>query len=65
MSVLVILLSASLVIALFFLGAYLWSVKRGQYDDPVTPSLRVLLEDEEQQPKRGEGPANPDEEDRS
>jgi cbb3-type cytochrome oxidase maturation protein len=50
MSVLVILLSASLLIALFFLGAFLWSVKRGQYDDPVTPAMRILVDDV--QPRR-------------
>ena len=45
MSVVLILLVASLCLALAFLGAFIWSVKNGQYDDDYTPSIRVLFED--------------------
>ena len=46
MSVLFILISASLIIAIGFLIAFIWSVKSGQYDDDYTPSVRMLFDDE-------------------
>ncbi|HEX2961541.1 MAG TPA: cbb3-type cytochrome oxidase assembly protein CcoS [Ignavibacteriales bacterium] len=46
MWVLVILMFFSLLVALIFLGAFIWAVKSGQYDDKYTPSLRILLDDE-------------------
>jgi len=46
MSVILILLLASLFLALCFLGAFLWSVKQGQFDDPVTPAMRILMDDD-------------------
>ena len=46
MSVLFILIGASLITALFFLGAFFWNVKSGQYDDDYTPSVRMLFDDE-------------------
>ena len=45
MSVILIVLSASLTIAAGFLIAFIWSVKSGQYDDDYTPSVRMLFED--------------------
>jgi cbb3-type cytochrome oxidase maturation protein len=45
MSVVVILISASLLVAIGFLAAFIWSVKNGQYDDDYTPSVRMLFED--------------------
>ena len=46
MNVIVVLLFASLFLALCFLGAFLWSVKKGQFDDTVTPALRMLADDD-------------------
>ena len=46
MSVILLLISVSLFIALAFLGAFIWSVKSGQYDDDYTPSVRMLFENE-------------------
>ncbi len=37
----------SLVVALGFLGAFIWSVKSGQYDDDYTPSVRMLFDDDQ------------------
>ncbi len=45
MSVVIILITASLTVALGFLGAFIWSVKSGQYDDDYTPSVRMLFDD--------------------
>ena len=45
MSVIIILLVASLLVAGGFLAAFLWSVKSGQLDDQYTPSVRMLFDD--------------------
>jgi len=45
MSVIIILILASLVVGLIFLGAFVWSVRSGQYEDTLTPSMRMLLDD--------------------
>jgi cbb3-type cytochrome oxidase maturation protein len=44
MSVVFVLIGASLLVAVGFLIAYLWAVKSGQYDDHYTPSIRILFE---------------------
>lgn len=45
MSVVIVLILASLVVGLIFVGAFVWSVRSGQYEDTLTPALRVLAED--------------------
>lgn len=45
MSVIIVLIGASLLVAGGFLIAYLWAVKSGQYDDKFTPSIRILFDD--------------------
>ena len=40
------MLVVSLLVALFFLGSFLWAIKTGQYEDDYTPSVRILFEDE-------------------
>ncbi len=46
MSVLFILIGASILVAVGFLIAFVWSVKNGQYEDDYTPSVRMLFDDE-------------------
>ena len=46
MSIIYLLLTISVIIALVFLIAFFYSVKNGQYDDTYTPSVRMLFEDE-------------------
>lgn len=46
MSVIYILISVSIFIAIFFLIAFIRAVKKGQYDDDYTPSVRMLFDDE-------------------
>jgi cbb3-type cytochrome oxidase maturation protein len=57
MSVVILLMLASLAVGLVFVGAFVWSVRSGQYEDTLTPSLRVLLDDAKPQihpqPARG------------
>ena len=45
MSVVIILILASLVVALLFLAGFVWAVRSGQYEDTLTPSMRVLADD--------------------
>ncbi|HNP21970.1 MAG TPA: cbb3-type cytochrome oxidase assembly protein CcoS [Panacibacter sp.] len=45
MSVIIILLAASISIALLFLVAFILSVKKGQYDDEKSPPVRMLFDD--------------------
>lgn len=45
MSVIFVLISASLIIAIGFLIAFIWSVKNGQFDDDYTPSVRMLFDE--------------------
>ncbi|MDR3458232.1 MAG: cbb3-type cytochrome oxidase assembly protein CcoS [Verrucomicrobiae bacterium] len=45
MSVVVLLIVASLAVGLVFLVAFIWSVRSGQYEDTLTPAMRVLLDD--------------------
>ena len=45
MSVIILLLIASISVAGLFLGAFIWSVKTGQYDDENSPSVRMLFDD--------------------
>lgn len=45
MSVILVLIGASLFVAIGFLIAFIWAVKNGQYDDKYTPSVRILFDD--------------------
>lgn len=46
MSVIYILISISIIVAVLFLYAFIKAVKSGQYDDEYTPSVRMLFDDE-------------------
>jgi len=46
MSVIYVLLTISVTVAIFFFIAFIISVRSGQYDDSYTPSVRMLFEDE-------------------
>jgi cbb3-type cytochrome oxidase maturation protein len=45
MSVVIVLILASLLVGLIFLGAFVWSVRSGQYEDTLTPSMRILTDE--------------------
>ncbi|MGS2765265.1 cbb3-type cytochrome oxidase assembly protein CcoS [Sinomicrobium sp. M5D2P9] len=46
MSVIYILITVSIVVAVVFLAAFIAAVRNGQYQDNYTPSVRMLFEDE-------------------
>jgi cbb3-type cytochrome oxidase maturation protein len=52
MSVIVVLIGFSILVAAGFLIAFLWAVKSGQYDDDVSPSVRILFDNEDDKPKQ-------------
>jgi cbb3-type cytochrome oxidase maturation protein len=59
MSVILILIFASLAVALAFLMGFIWAVKSGQFEDTCTPAMRILSEDESAKPDRpGTGKAH-------
>ena len=45
MSAIIFLISASLVVAIGFLIAFLWAVKSGQFEDRYTPAIRMLFDE--------------------
>ena len=48
MSVIIILIIIGVVVASGFLAAFLWAVRSGQYDDTVSPSVRMLYENKKE-----------------
>ncbi|MCK5441939.1 MAG: cbb3-type cytochrome oxidase assembly protein CcoS [Maribacter sp.] len=46
MSVISVLLTISIIVAVVFFIAFIVSVRSGQFDDSYTPSVRMLFEDE-------------------
>ena len=48
MSVVVVLIGFSILVAAGFLIAFLWAVKSGQYDDDVSPSIRILYDNDDE-----------------
>jgi cbb3-type cytochrome oxidase maturation protein len=57
MSVIIILIVISLIVALLFLAVFVWAVRSGQYDDTVSPSIRILFDDNKQKKSRKENDA--------
>lgn len=46
MSIIYVLLALSLLVALVFFILFIVSLRKGQFDDTYTPSVRMLFEDE-------------------
>lgn len=46
MSVIYFLIGCSIVLAVGFLFAFIWSINSGQNDDTDTPAIRMLFDDE-------------------
>jgi len=47
MLIMLFLIMLSLILALVFLLAFFWAVRNGQFDDDYTPSVRILLDDDQ------------------
>lgn len=48
MNVIFLLIPLSILLAGCFLGAFIWAVRSGQYEDTYTPSMRVLTDEAKQ-----------------
>lgn len=46
MNIIYMLLAISLFVALVFFVLFIFSMRKGQYDDTYTPAVRMLFEDE-------------------
>jgi cbb3-type cytochrome oxidase maturation protein len=46
MQIILFLIILSLTVAGGFLAAFFWAVRDGQFDDDVTPSMRLLIDDD-------------------
>ena len=46
MSVIYLLITISIIVAVLFLYAFIKAVRNGQFDDSYTPSVRMLFDDE-------------------
>lgn len=46
MSVIYVLITVSIIVAIVFFIAFVAAVKNGQFDDDYTPSIRILFDDE-------------------
>ena len=57
MNIIYMLLGVSVIVALIFFVAFIISVKKGQYDDVYTPSVRMLFEDELVKPNQVKNPS--------
>jgi len=45
MNIILLLILASLTLALCALGAFIWAVRSGQFEDTCTPSMRILTDE--------------------
>lgn len=54
MNVLFVVFPLALVLSAFAVVAFLWAVRKGQFDDLTTPALRVLTDE---QPCRPQAPS--------
>ena len=54
MSIIYMTITISLILAIIFLIAFIWTVKNGQYEDDYSPSVRMLFEDKKPKEKENE-----------
>jgi cbb3-type cytochrome oxidase maturation protein len=54
MSAIYIMVGASLLLAIGFLIAFIWSVRSNQYEDDYTPSVRMLFDNTTKQENKQE-----------
>ena len=47
MTVIILLAILAIAVALGFLIAFIWATKNGQYDDTVTPAIRMLFDNQD------------------
>jgi cbb3-type cytochrome oxidase maturation protein len=48
MNILFFLVPIALILAGAFVGAFIWAVRHGQFDDMHSPAVRMLLDDQDE-----------------
>jgi cbb3-type cytochrome oxidase maturation protein len=48
MEIILLLIFISILVTSGFLAAFIWNVKRGDYEDTYSPSVRILFDEEGQ-----------------
>jgi cbb3-type cytochrome oxidase maturation protein len=51
MNIIFFLIGCSVLLALLFLAAFFWAQRSGQNDDLCTPAMRILLDDDAEEPQ--------------
>ncbi|MBO9716601.1 MAG: cbb3-type cytochrome oxidase assembly protein CcoS [Pseudoxanthomonas sp.] len=59
MNILLLLIPISLVLLGIAIAAFVWAVKRGQFDDLDTPALDILEDDDRPAPPPAPAPREP------
>ncbi len=59
MDILFVAIPIALLVAGFFIAAFLWGVRTGQWDDVETPAVRMLFDDENESKTNSETPTKP------
>jgi cbb3-type cytochrome oxidase maturation protein len=61
MDILYLLIPLAVVIMIVAIGAFMWAVKSGQYDDLEGPAHRILMDDDDPRiPRRDASPSRDD-----
>lgn len=55
MNILLLLIPLSLMLLVLAVGAFVWAVKRGQFDDLDTPAIDILADDADADALRTDG----------
>ena len=59
MNILLALIPISLMLLGLAIGAFVWAVRKGQYDDLDTPALDILVDDDRPRPSARADDAGP------
>lgn len=52
MTVIILLAILAITVAFGFLVAFIWATKNGQFDDTVTPAIRILFDNQNKTEKK-------------
>lgn len=53
MNIIVLLIPIAILLAATFVTAFIWSARKGQYDDLDTPAMRIIFDDETNKSVKG------------
>lgn len=59
MSVILVLVIISMLVAGGFLAAFIWAIKSDQYEDTFSPSVRILFDGKQKATEKGAKRDNP------